>query len=238
MNRKKRENAPQEEVFMESAPPQGNDFSAGRGGRIAAKAILLGLPLLLCAGVITGAVSQGLYNRGLEESNQTLRQQIIKKEYDLQNNMDSLNDEFVIASMKTLFGLGNLSYDMRRYWNYELTVNGAAVSGDRVSVPAGTVTVSLKQTQKANSFPYEVVGLGSTLGGDSDDKLSYHCKVTGASGVEASETEDGLLTVLTYTFAAQKGDALEIHLSYPLADQLGLAEKYGYDFNTIAVNVA
>ena len=37
MNRKKRENAPQEEVFMESAPPQGNDFSAGRGGRIAAK---------------------------------------------------------------------------------------------------------------------------------------------------------------------------------------------------------
>ncbi len=185
----------------------GHSSGASPFDRLVAKILLYGLPLLILVFGLIFVLFQMQANRNLVQKNKDTTDKIESMKIDMDSKMGTLNDQFVVKAMGDIFNDADLTYEMNKYWQYSLTVNGQAVKTPEITVNAGklVVVISEKKTPEgiASKMPKDIIDVGRVTGNDKLDKIQTHFFVDSAnstvSNVAPTVKSDDNGTTMTFT---------------------------------------
>lgn len=200
-------------------------FSAFRYLWLCTFVFFLFVNLILLAYILSVGQKFNIVNK---ERNYLLEQISLSK--DTLNNVDKLkisNEKFAEETIKEQVEAKKVFEMEKSYWNYSLTINGTPVTSSEVTVPAGKLTLLLKENEKERVLPLSMHNMGSITGGDPEDYYYNHVIFADKSAVTVTHVGDSTLNrSATYEFTATSGQEISITLTEILAERLKLPSKY------------
>ncbi|MBE6903707.1 MAG: hypothetical protein E7480_03770 [Ruminococcaceae bacterium] len=155
----------------------------------------------------------------------------IQNSISILDNVDLLkqsNDKYTEDTLKNEIATEDVVELEKSYWSYALEINGQPVTSNSVSVKPGTVTITVRETEKERVLPMQMHMMGSVTGFDNNDHYYKHV-VTSSLGKEVSSqnfNQDALDRYSTFTFTVNSGESLKFNVSEILAERLNLNSKY------------
>lgn len=147
-------------------------------------------------------------------------------EYDLNNNLDEVNDLFIAERVNDLFQRDDIRIFSYGFWKYELFVNDTAIAPTTTELRVNPGDkIYIKETRNKTVLPEEFVEIGNLTQGDENDRLSNHFTVSGKS-FSIKDEKDG--AVSTYTLEGldnKSGDKFVLVFSVQLQERLGFEKE-------------
>jgi len=211
--------------------------SRGPLDRFIAKILLYGIPIVILIAGLSYIIVQKDMNRNLINENSDTQSKIEKLNYDMKNNIDTLNQDFAVKSMNAIFNKVDLTFKMNKFWKYSLTVNGKDIKDSSTNVSKGNITIVLTETKAKTILPDAVVDVAKVTGGDALDKTQNHffidTKDTTIKNVNTTVSpKDKYVLKLTYTVKATAKGKIVFTLSPQMENILfGKAGKFTFTVN-------
>lgn len=186
--------------------------------------------VLLTAAVVMMFIQIGIY---VQTQNMivTYRAKANTTEQTLKTGLEKAGQTYTDTALRTFFTLPELTYVMSQYWAYGLTVNGQKLSSGSITVPAGKVTLTLREDKKTNIFPQQTVVAGRVTGGDKTARLSNYLTVSESPAPSVTKINDTTTEAVWNIAKATSGKSYTVNLS-PM-----LMQKLGVSFSSVVIKV-
>lgn len=148
--------------------------------------------------------------------------------------IEQSNEDYAVRMLTKYLTNEQIVVIAKKYWQYELSVNGQPVKTSDITVKSDTITISLKQISKKRLLPMALHIKGSATGGDKNDKFYSHIILDQQYGYEPFESTDetGAVTFNIRYRNLHPGYTIMFRLSDSLNESLGLSS------NTVRVTTA
>jgi len=153
--------------------------------------------------------------------------------FDLENNMDDVNDIYTEERLRFLLTTNDIYVYTNSLWDYSLTVNGTKVDNDEISIASDNVDIKIILTESftPKPLPDSILRYGSLARGDSNDSPLRHISVKNiAFETEVNSSEN----ITNYILSIKKDDLPESEqFIIEISDQLSAKLNIPFEFITV-----
>ena len=155
------------------------------------------------------------------------------------SDMEKIFDKYYADKLRSFIDEKDLVLLARKQWNYMLTINGGPFNGGSVNTTDKNIKLVLAEIKNdAKTLPQDILIKGTITGGDTNESLDDHFKVSFSKEYKKYEENDANGNRICYEFKnVSQGSIITIILTPILKDRLNLNDKMKPDDNKLQIIV-